>query len=83
MSLPPSLTDNSYREHQAAITAATMKETMETKQGIYKQDKQAANDLHQLADKPCDENVDITVTCNGTWNTRGFTSVWSGDCHVF
>ena len=67
MSLPPSVTDNLYREHQAAITAATMKETMETC-------KQAANDLHQLAGKPCDEIVDITVTCNGTWNTCGFTS---------
>lgn len=67
MSLPPPVTDNSYREHQAAITAAAMKEAMDTC-------KQAANDLHQLAGKPCDENVDITVTCDGTWSTRGFTS---------
>ncbi len=40
--------------------------------------KQAANDLYQLAGKPCDENMDITVTRDGTWSTRGFTSQFGG-----
>ena len=67
MCLPPPITDNSYAEHQAVIAAAAMKVAMESC-------KEAADELHQLAGKPCDEIVNITVTCDGTWATRGFTS---------
>ena len=65
MSQPPPVTD--YGQHQHTITASALKEAQDSC-------KEAAIILHKLAGKPCEENTRITVTCDGTWGTRGFIS---------
>ena len=67
MGLPPPVTDPAFRAHKAAITTAAINESKESR-------KVAAKELHSMHKASDDEVIDVTVTFDGTWAKRGFTS---------
>ena len=67
MGLPPPVTDPAFRAHKADIAAAATEESVESR-------KVAAKELHRMQGAGDDDIIDVTVTFDGTWAKRGFTS---------
>ena len=67
MDLPPPLSIPAYRDHNRRLAKISMECAGEN---------MLAACLHQLRGVPCDEIIDIAVTCDGTWSKRGFTAMY-------
>jgi len=70
MNLPPPLSINCYTNHAKKIEEATILEVSE----IMKQARQYVRKINGALSN--DDIVDITVSCDGTWQRRGFSSLF-------
>ena len=68
MNMPPPPRPTPYSSHNREILKATKTVCMETM-------NEAAKEIHHLKKKPDDEIIDCAISCDGTWQRRGFSSL--------
>ena len=68
MNMPPIPTVSPYAAHNKALLKATKDVCEETM-------SDAAKEIHELKNKSQDEIADCGVSCDGTWQRRGFSSL--------
>ena len=66
LNIPCSMSNGTYSKHLAAIRDASVEIAQQSM-------SEAANELHTLT--PDTEIIDETVSCDGTWQRRGFSSL--------
>ena len=68
MNMPPIPTSRSYAEHNKALLKAAKDVRYETM-------NDAAKEIHVLQNKQDDEVADCGISCDDTWQRRGFSSL--------
>ena len=68
MNMPPIPTSEPYAEHNKALLKVA-------KDVCYETMNDAAKEIHVLQNKQDDEVADCGISCDGTWQRRGFSSL--------